>query len=97
MTAARDGFVTAFDTMRLGLVVIGLGGGRNVAEDTVDPSVGIDLLKKRGDRVSAGDTLASVAANTQQALATAVTAITESILIGDTAPAAVPLVLEIIR
>ena len=37
-----------------------LGGGRASKEDTIDLSVGIKLLKKKGDEVKEGDDLAMI-------------------------------------
>jgi pyrimidine-nucleoside phosphorylase len=37
-----------------------LGGGRERKEDSVDPAVGIDVHKKIGDRVLAGEALCTI-------------------------------------
>ena len=95
--AARGGVVSGFQTERLGRVVIDLGGGRNVVDDVVDPSVGIDLFKKRGDAVRAGEPLARVAASTPSRLAAAIAAVGECVHVGDAAPAETPIVLEVLR
>jgi Ca-activated chloride channel family protein len=51
ITAGGAGYVTGFETEELGRIVIGLGGGRNVAADEVDPAVGILIEKKRDDHI----------------------------------------------
>jgi thymidine phosphorylase len=53
--ATRAGFVTAIDAGLIGRAAGGLGAGRDRAEDPVDPAVGIMLLVKPGQPVSAGD------------------------------------------
>ena len=37
-----------------------LGAGRAVAEDVIDPAVGVELVKKCGDRVEEGEVLARI-------------------------------------
>lgn len=95
--AERDGFVQSFATEALGHAVIGLGGGRNRAEDTVDPAVGIEVLCKRGAPVRRGQPLARVMANSESKLDDGLTAVTEAIVVGEERPADRPLVLEVLR
>ena len=95
--ARATGFVSRFETERLGRIVIALGGGRNVATDEVDPAVGIEVLRKRGAAVKPGDVLARVTAQTQDALDQAVSDVSQSIHIADEAPEARPLLIEVIR
>ncbi|HEX7335946.1 MAG TPA: thymidine phosphorylase [Gemmatimonadales bacterium] len=58
--APRDGVVAAVEPRRLGRAIVELGGGRRTIEDAVDPSVGFVIPAKPGDRVRAGEPLASV-------------------------------------
>ena len=58
--AARSGVVSGFDTRAIGESVRRLGGGRMSLEDSIDLSVGVLLLKKCGDEVSAGEPLLEV-------------------------------------
>jgi pyrimidine-nucleoside phosphorylase len=58
--AAADGYVTAFATMRIGVLAVELGAGRLRLNDVIDPKAGIVLLKKIGDRVGEGDVLAEI-------------------------------------
>jgi len=58
--APEEGFVTACDGRALGMAVVGLGGGRRLPSDTVDPRVGLDRLAAIGDRVARGQPLARV-------------------------------------
>lgn len=60
VTANTSGFVTAIDAEAIGRIVMEGGGGRAKKEDAIDPSVGIILMKKTGDQVSHGDTLAEL-------------------------------------
>jgi pyrimidine-nucleoside phosphorylase len=58
--ARKRGFVARMDTELLGRILIELGGGRKVAEDSVDPAVGIVFHRKLGAKVAAGDKLATI-------------------------------------
>ncbi len=55
-----SGFVTACNALTVGITATRLGAGRERKEDVIDPGVGITLHKKIGDRVAAGDSLATV-------------------------------------
>jgi pyrimidine-nucleoside phosphorylase len=39
---------------------VDLGAGRRTKDDTVDPTAGLTLVKKPGDAVTSGDTLAYI-------------------------------------
>ena len=71
VTAARGGYVSRIHAEQVGLVSMHLGGGRATKEDQIDLSVGVQLHKKLGDAVAAGETLgvihASDAARANQA------------------------------
>ncbi|MBT8364830.1 MAG: thymidine phosphorylase [Deltaproteobacteria bacterium] len=52
------GYVSAIDSLEVGLASKILGAGRKTKDDTIDYSVGIYLKKKIGDKVKVGDPLA---------------------------------------
>jgi pyrimidine-nucleoside phosphorylase/thymidine phosphorylase len=58
--APRSGFISEVDALEVGLAAVEMGAGRAKKEDAVDPGVGILLEKKRGDRVEAGEPLATL-------------------------------------
>jgi pyrimidine-nucleoside phosphorylase len=58
-----DGYVTAIDTERLGYAIIHLGGGRKQLGDTLDFSVGLEMLIRLGEAVEKGQPLVRVFAN----------------------------------
>jgi len=60
VVAPRDGVVAAFDTAQIGWSVVDLGGGRRRHEDDLDRSVGLRVVKHRGDDVSAGEPLVHI-------------------------------------
>lgn len=53
-----DGWVAGIDSLAVGKLCVDLGAGRNRKEDVIDPAAGAVLLKKTGDRVEKGETLA---------------------------------------
>ena len=88
----RDGYVTSLDAFEIGEIVVHLGGGRLRKEDKVDPAVGVVLLKKVGDHVSAGEPLASIHA--RDAAQEAIHALEKAYRIGDDPPKRAPLLIE---
>ena len=60
--ADRPGFVGRIDSRALGMLLVAMGGGRTLMEDTIDHAVGIRLLRKAGDRIAAGEVLAIIEA-----------------------------------
>lgn len=61
--AGEEGYVAAINTEEIGKSSLLLGAGRVRLEDRIDPSVGIRVFKKIGDRVREGDLLFTVHAN----------------------------------
>ena len=55
--AERAGHVTGIDARALGRAVVGMGGGRNVETDRIDPSVGFSEIVRIGDAVAPGQPL----------------------------------------
>ena len=55
-----EGFISHIDTEAIGLSSVLLGAGRVKKEDLIDHSAGIILHKKTGDRVSAGEKIATL-------------------------------------
>ncbi len=55
--APSDGFVRHIRTYDMGLFAVRLGAGRLVKTDTVDPAVGLVLVRKVGDPVKRGEPL----------------------------------------
>lgn len=57
------GFISSIEALKAGLLSVELGAGRKKKEDAVDPGAGILFFKKRGDRVTKGEPLASFYTN----------------------------------
>lgn len=63
VTSEKDGFVSGMKASEIGRAAMTLGAGRATKDDEIDYAVGIELQKKIGDRVQAGDVLAVLHAN----------------------------------
>lgn len=61
--AAQDGYIAAIDAETVGHASVLLGAGRLTKEMPIDLAVGIVLAKKRGEKVRAGEVLATIYAN----------------------------------
>ena len=89
--APAAGLVVEVEPRTIGHSVIALGGGRNRAEDTVDPAVGVVILVKPGQRVAGGQLLATIHARDDASAAAAERVIKKAIRLGDRA-APLPLI-----
>ena len=97
LAAGKDGYVLSMQCEQIGTACVILGGGRERKEDAVDPSVGIVLHKKVGDRVARGEPLATIHYNADERAERATQLIMESCHISDTAPTSTrPLVHRVI-
>jgi len=94
--APHDGYVQALGAVAIGVAALHLGAGRSTKEDVIDYAVGIRCLKKRGDRVSAGETLAEVHARDDAGVAQAANAVVSAYTFDASPPEARPIVLETI-
>ena len=90
--AAENGYIVSVDTEGLGTASLMLGAGRNTKDDKIDHSAGIILIKKTGDRVRRGQTIARLYTNDRGRLDAAEEKFTESTHIGTKAPQARPLI-----
>jgi thymidine phosphorylase len=80
--APEAGVVAAIDGEALGHAVVALGAGRRVAQDVVDPAVGLSALRGLGARVERGEPLAEVHAATEEAAEAAVRAVRGAFVLG---------------
>ncbi|MDN3652485.1 thymidine phosphorylase [Thalassotalea ponticola] len=60
VTSDEDGVISSMQTRDIGMLVVGLGGGRISNDQSVDHSVGFDQILPIGAKVSKGDVLARV-------------------------------------
>src|SRR5437762_2967746 len=81
--AKETGVVLRVEPRTIGRAIIALGGGRQKGEDTVDHSVGFVITVKPGDKVLAGEAIASVFARDQAGVDLGFEALTSAIVIAD--------------
>jgi thymidine phosphorylase len=93
----QSGYVTAIASEQVGTACVILGGGRERKEDSVDPSVGIEVHKKIGEKVSAGEPLCTIYCHSDAQAAPAKELLKESYQIAVAPPAArAPLIRRVI-
>jgi pyrimidine-nucleoside phosphorylase len=96
VAAPRAGYVTAIGAVDVGMAALRLGAGRLTKEQDIDHAVGVRCLKKRGDSVDDGETIAEVHARDDTWAAQAANEVLAAYTFGDDAPVARPIVLETI-
>jgi pyrimidine-nucleoside phosphorylase len=60
VAAPQSGYVASLGAVQVGNAALRLGAGRQDKDDPIDHAVGIVCLKKRGDTVEQGETLAEI-------------------------------------
>jgi pyrimidine-nucleoside phosphorylase len=91
--ASRPGFVTTVDALTVGRAAQLAGAGRRRIDDAVDSAAGVLLECTLGDEVAQGDTLAAVFSRDPARRAQASAVLQEAFTVGETRPAAQPIVL----
>jgi pyrimidine-nucleoside phosphorylase len=91
--ATRAGFVTAIDALAVGRAAQLAGAGRQRIDDTVDSAAGVLLQRTVGDEVAEGDDLAAVFSRDPARRALAGAVLEEAFSVGESRPAARPVVL----
>lgn len=90
--APRSGYVTELDALAIGEAAHLLGAGRAVKGQALDHAVGIELLKKAGERVVRNELLALIHYNSAERLALAEQKVEGAFAIGPKPPAPAPLI-----
>jgi thymidine phosphorylase len=96
VVAPRGGFVRSLGAIRIGVAAHHLGAGRQAKDDEIDHAVGILCLKKRGDAVEPGEPLAEIHARDDAAADEAAETMLAAYDLGDEAPRARPIVLDVV-
>lgn len=96
ITVGKRAYVEHLDALEVGQAAMLLGAGRERLEDVIDYSVGLELLKKPGDLVEAGDTLAIIHANESGRLEMARRILLNAYHFSDEAVEKKPLIIETI-
>ncbi len=94
ITAPRSGIVSELNALTIGKAAGILGAGRMTMDDVIDPAVGIEVVRKIGDQVEIGETLAVLHVNDNANLPQAQEMVTAAYRIGDGPAAPPPLIHE---
>ncbi|MDR1970475.1 MAG: thymidine phosphorylase [Treponema sp.] len=95
--AEREGYISRIDAWKVGHAGISLGVGRNRSGDTVSPAAGIELHRKSGDRVKAGDLIMTVWGKDKTALDAALGGLGAALEYAETPPPRTARILKEIR
>jgi thymidine phosphorylase len=95
--APSGGFVTAIDALDVGLAAMGLGAGRRTVDESVDPSVGIELTAHVGDEVEEGGVVALVSASDEASGRAAARRVVSAYSLGESVPPHPGRVLEVME
>ncbi|MCK9280390.1 MAG: thymidine phosphorylase [Melioribacteraceae bacterium] len=85
ITADESGYISSFDTYKIGMISLELGAGRLTKNDIIDPKAGIILNKKIGDRVKKGDSIAQLFTDKEKSIEKAIDDYGQAIGISKTA------------
>ncbi|WP_299046060.1 thymidine phosphorylase [uncultured Tateyamaria sp.] len=94
VTAQGAGHVTSIDGEALGLAVVGLGGGRQVEGDVINPAVGLSEVVRLGTQLRKGQPLCVIHAARPADADRAEAAVRAAITLGSVAPALPDLIVE---
>jgi len=83
---ATEGFIVRVQCDKVGVANLVLGGGRSKQDDVIDHAVGLELHKKLGDAVKAGEPIATVHYNDPARLPEAMRFLQEAYIIGPQPP-----------
>jgi len=81
--APRTGVVVRVEPKVIGRAVVAMGGGRLKVEDPVDPTVGFVITVNPGDKVLAGEPIASVFARDPAGIRLGFEALAQAIVVAD--------------
>ena len=95
--AETSGYITGVDTEGYGTASLLLGAGRNTMADKIDFSAGIRLVKKTGDKVEKGDTIAILYTSEEHRFAAAAKRLIDATHIGSSKPDDAPLIYDIVE
>lgn len=57
LLSKEEGYVSSMNSFEIGMASLELGAGRRMKEDVIDPTAGIVLKKKVGDKIAKGETI----------------------------------------
>ncbi len=94
VTATRSGTMGDIDAMAVGLAVWRLGAGRSEPGQRVQSGAGMQIHRRPGEPVAAGETLFTLYTDTPQRFESALSELDGAWSVGDHAPAVRPLIID---
>jgi thymidine phosphorylase len=82
----QTGVVARVEPKTIGRAIVAMGGGRSQVEDTIDSTVGFVISVKPGDKVLAGEPIASIYARDASGAQLGSDALAQAIIIADRLP-----------
>lgn len=92
-----DGYIVSSDAEKIGISAVILGAGREKKEDTIDMSAGIILNKKTGDKVTMGDTIATLYSCNKNSFEGAKKQFLDALKFSENEPTKEPLIYKVIK
>jgi thymidine phosphorylase len=94
VTSNRNGTMGDIDAMAVGLAVWRLGAGRSTPGERVQAGAGIQIHRRSGSPVAAGDALFTLYTDTPERFPTALAELDAGFKVGDSPPAERPLIID---
>ena len=95
--STRSGYITEVDAERIGMASFILGAGRRTKDDIIDPSVGVIVHKKIGDKIEQGEPLVTLYTNKQDTFESVARLIMESYKFSEDRPDIPGLIKQVVR
>jgi pyrimidine-nucleoside phosphorylase len=96
LPSPQAGYVSNLGAVAVGQAALHLGAGRRTKEDEIDHAVGVVCLRKRGDRVAAGEPLAEIHAASDAAADEAAQELLAAYTFAAEPPTTRPVVLDVL-
>ena len=95
--ADGSGFVSAMDTRKIGMAVVGMGGGRRVASDSIDYAVGFSDVIRLGESSDSNTPIAMIHARDEAQWQQAADELKAAVVIGAQKPTSTPEIYRQVR
>lgn len=95
LKSRESGYIKAMESYQIGMASLELGAGRREKEDVIDPTAGIILRKKVGDKIEEGETILTGYTNKPAMIEIVTEELFQAVEIGSERPKPEPLVTHI--
>ncbi|MDQ7822701.1 MAG: thymidine phosphorylase [Candidatus Eremiobacteraeota bacterium] len=94
--AQKEGYLGAIEVMKMGIIARDLGAGRVRKEDSIDPSVGLVIHRRIGDKITSGESIVTVHGASEKSIEEVRESLLECFIVLDQPVEAPPLILATI-